>query len=113
MPTIADPKPEAIALARRLMAERRRAFRPLTGDVLAGFIACARANGFGYAGVYQVDTRGGFKKPHAVANQAGWLIWAGEGWDTRAQHPKREKPRSKRRPSRTSRARRKAVQRAA
>lgn len=87
MPALKNPRPEAVHLAEHIMAKRRTTWAPLHGEVLAGWKRAALAHGYGIAGVYQADLRRGSTRPVTIFAQAGWLIWEGEGWDTR---PKRD-----------------------
>lgn len=78
MPTLKNVKPEAIALASRIMAARRRVWAPLRGDALVGFKLAALAHRYGVDGRWLAATA--VVHPVSVIGQAGWLVFVGEGW---------------------------------
>lgn len=77
MPTLKNPRPEAVHLAEYLMAKRRAGWAPLHGEVLAGFKLAAWAHGYGVDGRYKL----GVGPPLSIFREAGYLVFVGEGWN--------------------------------
>lgn len=81
MKPLSNVRPEAVALAARLMDQRRTMFAPLRGDVRAGWKMAAWAHGYGADGKWRKwgEPQGGHR-PTGIEAQAGWVIWVGEKW---------------------------------